>query len=146
MKRGVDMQQALTASYPVQKGDFVSAGEVSGSIKRKLKLLGVDSALTRRISVCAYEVELNLIIHSMGGEMRFSVDEQGITLDVSDVGPGIKDLSLAMKEGYSTAPEEVRMMGFGAGMGLPNMKRNADDFAISSVVGEGTKITMTFNT
>ena len=138
------MQQALTASYPVQKGDFVSEGEVSGSIKRKLKLLGVDSALTRRISVCAYEVELNLIIHSMGGEMRFSVDEQGITLDVSDVGPGIKDLSLAMKEGYSTAPEEVRMMGFGAGMGLPNMKRNADEFHIESTYGVGTNIHMRF--
>ncbi len=139
------MPQNIRTVYPVQKGDFTSAGEVSGSIKRTLRMLGVDSGLTRRISVAAYEVELNLIIHSLGGEICFSVDEGGITLDVSDVGPGIADIDLAMREGYSTAPEEVRMMGFGAGMGLPNMKRNADEFSIESTVGVGTKIHMRFH-
>ncbi len=138
------MQQALSSTFRVEKGNFVSAGEVSGSIKRTLKMLGVDSTLTRRISVAAYEVELNLIIHSLGGEIRFLVDEGGITLDVSDDGPGIENLELAMRAGYSTAPEEVRMMGFGAGMGLPNMKKNADEFKIESELGVGTKIHMRF--
>lgn len=139
------MSEALKTVFPIKKGDFVMAGEASGSIKRTLKMLGIDSALTRRISVAAYEVELNLIIHSLGGEIAFEVNDHQIVLDVTDVGPGIPDVALAMKEGYSTAPEEVRMMGFGAGMGLPNMRRNADSFSIESTVGVGTHIHMAFN-
>lgn len=130
--------------FSVEKDDFVTAGEASAKIKRTLKKLGVDSVLLRRISVCAYEVELNLVIHSMGGTIDFQVTQDGVTLLVKDRGPGIPDLDLAMREGWSTAPESVRMMGFGAGMGLPNMKRNADEFDIKSEVGVGTEILMKF--
>ena len=130
--------------FPVEKDDFVSAGEVSAKIKRTLKKLGVDSSVLRRISVCSYEVELNLVIHSLGGTIDFSVDEDGVTLLIRDRGPGIPDLDLAMREGWSTAPESVRNMGFGAGMGLPNMKRNATDIRIRSTVGVGTEIEMGF--
>lgn len=130
--------------FPVEKDDFVTAGEASAKIKRTLKKLGVDSVLLRRISVCAYEVELNLVIHSLGGTIDFQVTQDGVTLLVKDRGPGIPDLDLAMREGWSTAPESVRMMGFGAGMGLPNMKRNADEFDIKSEVGVGTEILMKF--
>ena len=131
--------------FPVEKDDFVSAGEVSAKIKRTLKKLGVDSSVLRRISVCSYEVELNLVIHSLGGTIDFSVDEDEVTLLIHDRGPGIPDLDLAMREGWSTAPESVRNMGFGAGMGLPNMKRNADEFDIQSTVGVGTQILMKFH-
>ena len=131
--------------FPVEKDDFVSAGEVSAKIKRTLKKLGVDSSVLRRISVCSYEVELNLVIHSLGGTIDFSVDEDGVTLLIRDRGPGIPDLDLAMREGWSTAPESVRNMGFGAGMGLPNMQRNADEFDIQSTVGVGTQILMKFH-
>ena len=130
--------------FPVEKDDFVTAGEASAKIKRTLKKLGVDSVLLRRISVCAYEVELNLVIHSLGGTIDFQVSQDGVTLLVKDRGPGIPDLDLAMREGWSTAPESVRMMGFGAGMGLPNMKRNDDEFDIKSEVGVGTEILMKF--
>ena len=130
--------------FPVEKDDFVTAGEASAKIKRTLKKLGVDAILLRRISVCAYEVELNLVIHSLGGSIDFQVTQDAVTLLVKDRGPGIPDLDLAMREGWSTAPESVRMMGFGAGMGLPNMKRNADEFDIKSEVGVGTEILMKF--
>jgi anti-sigma regulatory factor (Ser/Thr protein kinase) len=134
----------VSTAYQVARGDFAAAGEASGDIKRRLKLLGVDSNLTRRVAVAAYEVEMNLIIHSLGGRIGLDVDSSAIALDVVDVGPGIPDLDLAMREGYSTAPDEIRMLGFGAGMGLPNMKRNADEFHIESAMGEGTHITMRF--
>ena len=130
--------------FEVQKDDFVTAGEASAKIKRTLKKLGVDSGVLRRISVCAYEVELNLVIHSLGGTIDFLVDQGGVTLLVKDRGPGIPDIDLAMREGWSTAPESVRVMGFGAGMGLPNMKRNADEFSIQSQVGVGTEILIKF--
>lgn len=130
--------------FPVQAGDFQTAGEASGKIKRILKKLGVDSAIVRRVSVAAYEVELNLVIHSLGGEMELIVQPDKLEMNVRDQGPGIPDLDLAMSEGYSTASDEVRMMGFGAGMGLPNIKRNADVFHIQSQPGIGTTIEMGF--
>lgn len=132
-------------SYPVQTSAYESAGDASASIKRKLKQLGIDSAILRRIAVASYEAELNLIIHSMGGELIMEMTPKCINLISKDVGPGIADISQALKEGYSTASEEARDLGFGAGMGLPNMKRNADMFDITSKVGEGTTIQMGFN-
>ena len=129
--------------FPVEKDDFVSAGEVSAKIKRTLKKLGVDSSVLRRISVCSYEVELNLVIHSLGGTIDFSVDEDGVTLLIRDRGPGIPDLDLAMREGWSTAPDDVRSLGFGAGMGLPNMKKYTDEMKVESTAGVGTTVTMT---
>ena len=105
----------------------------------------MDSSIVRRISIASYEAEINLVIHSMGGQMELTVDEKEIVLLVSDVGPGIPNIELAMSEGYSTASDDVRMMGFGAGMGLSNMARNSDVFNIESKVGVGTHISMQFS-
>ena len=134
----------LREVYPVAAGAYETAGEASASIKRKLKQLGIDSGVLRRISVASYEVELNLVIHSMGGTLTLAVDPEQITLISKDVGPGIPDITRAMTEGYSTANEEARSLGFGAGMGLPNMKRNASTFEIQSQPGVGTNIVMGF--
>lgn len=130
--------------FAVAAKDFVAAGEASGTIKRQLKKLGVDMNIVRRISIASYEAEINLVIHSLGGTMQLLVGEDNITVVASDVGPGIPDIKLAMSEGYSTASDDVRMMGFGAGMGLSNMARNADEFKIESTVGIGTRIEMLF--
>lgn len=134
----------LREAFAVRSGDYETAGEASATIKRTLKKLGIDSAVLRRIAVASYEVELNMIIHSLGGELSLEVDESRVSIVSEDVGPGIEDIDLAMQEGYSTAGEDARSLGFGAGMGLPNMRRNADDFEIASVPGEGTRIRMTF--
>ena len=135
----------LRDSYDVASGDYQSAGDASASIKRKLKQLGVDSGILRRIAVASYEAELNLIIHSQGGKLAMEMTPREIILISEDVGPGIADINQALKEGYSTASEEARDLGFGAGMGLPNMKRNADSFRITSQMGEGTTIQMGFH-
>ncbi|MBQ8536288.1 MAG: anti-sigma regulatory factor [Clostridia bacterium] len=130
--------------FPIEAGNYTAAGEVSAAIKRKLKQLGIDSGVLRRVAVASYEVELNLVIHSLGGDLTLEVSPQMVRLLSQDVGPGIPDLSKAMTEGYSTANEEARSLGFGAGMGLPNMKRNASTFELKSEVGVGTSIDMTF--
>ena len=135
----------IREEYPVAAMDFVVAGEASGKIKRLLKKLGVNFNVVRRISIAVYEAEINLVIHSMGGKIVLEVGEADVTLIVEDVGPGIPDIDLAMSEGYSTASDEVRMMGFGAGMGLANMARNADRFHIDSARGKGTRIEMVFH-
>lgn len=138
------MQNMLINVYDVKAGEFQTAGDASANIKRKLKQLGVNSSVLRRIAVASYEAELNLIIHSHGGQLTLEITPNAIILVSKDVGPGIADISKAMQEGYSTASEEARDLGFGAGMGLPNMKRNADGFAIESEVGKGTRIEMDF--
>ena len=135
----------IQESYPVQADDMTAAGDVSARIKRHMKRLGVPAAVMRRVSVCTYEAEINLVIHSDGGQIDFEIAEDRITVRASDIGPGIPDIDKAMTEGWSTATNEVRNMGFGAGMGLPNMKRNADGFDSVSAVGVGTHITMTFD-
>lgn len=135
----------LTDAYEVRAGEFQSAGDASASIKRKLKQIGIDSTVLRRIAVASYEAELNLIIHSEGGRLMLEMTPDAILLTSADVGPGITDIGKAMQEGFSTASEEARDLGFGAGMGLPNMKRNADDFSIESEVGKGTCIRMGFH-
>ena len=135
----------IQESYPVQADDMTAAGDVSARIKQHMKRLGVPAAVMRRVSVCTYEAEINLVIHSDGGQIDFEIAEDRITVRAKDVGPGIPDIVKAMTEGWSTATNEVRNMGFGAGMGLPNMKRNADGFDIVSAVGIGTDITMTFD-
>ena len=135
----------IKESYQVQANDMSVAGDVSASIKRQMKRLGVPNQIMRRVSVCTYEAEINLVIHSDGGAIDFEITEDKIIVHVKDVGPGIPDIEKAMTEGYSTASSEVRNMGFGAGMGLPNMKRNSDDFSIESEVGKGTDIVMCFN-
>lgn len=134
----------MHAEYAIEKHDYTRAGEASAEIKRTLRQLGVDSATLRRVSVASYEVELNIVIHSEGGLLSMDVDSGEIILSSKDRGPGIPDLDKAMSEGYSTADDVARDLGFGAGMGLPNMKRNADTFAIESEMGKGTSIRMTF--
>ena len=135
----------IKETYQVKANDMTSAGDVSARIKRHMKRLGIPGSIMRRVSVCTYEAEINLVIHSDGGQIDFEISEDSILVRARDVGPGIPDLDKAMTEGWSTASNEVRNMGFGAGMGLPNMKRNADEFQISSVVGEGTDISMIFH-
>ena len=135
----------IKETFPVAAGDMTCAGDVSARIKRQMKQVGVPASVMRRVSVGTYEAEINLVIHSMGGRIDYELTEDKITIRVVDQGPGIPDLKKAMTEGWSTASNEVRNMGFGAGMGLPNMKRNADEFQIESTVGVGTDITMVFN-
>ena len=135
----------MKEEFPVEAMDFVTAGEASAQIKRMLKKLGVDPGVIRRLAIACYEAEINLVIHSDGGKLLLELNPDNVTLISEDVGPGIPDIDLAMSEGYSTASDDVRMMGFGAGMGLANMARNADHFRIDSKVGEGTKIEMIFD-
>jgi anti-sigma regulatory factor (Ser/Thr protein kinase) len=130
--------------FDVKRGDFDKAGEASRKIKKTLQQLGINNKIIRKLSIAGYEGEMNLAIHSLGGKMTVNVGEKFITVEIKDVGPGIADIDLAMTEGWSTATDKVREMGFGAGMGLPNMKRNADGFDIISELGVGTKIVMNF--
>ena len=139
------MATILKNTYEVRTGEYQTAGDASANIKRKLKQIGIGGTVLRRIAVASYEAELNLIIHSHGGTLSVEMTPEQIMLISADVGPGIADLSKAMQEGYSTASEEARGLGFGAGIGLPNMKRNADGFDIESEVGKGTTIQMRFD-
>ena len=134
----------MRTEYEILSGAYDRAGDASGDIKRRLKQLGIDNNTLRRVAVTSYEMEMNIIIHSQGGVMGLMVDQDWITLYSKDTGPGIPDVQLAMREGFSTAGQDARDMGFGAGMGLPNMKRNADTFEIASQMGEGTQISITF--
>ena len=133
----------IKETYPVKADDMTCAGDVSARIKRHMKRLGIPSSIMRRVSVCTYEAEINLVIHSDGGQIDFEISEDRILVRARDVGPGIPDIDKAMTEGWSTASNEVRNMGFGAGMGLPNMKRYTDEMEIESTVGVGTTIRMT---
>ena len=128
--------------FEVEKDDFVRAGESSSNIKKVLRQLGIDSASIRRISIATYEAEMNIVIHSIGGQITLEVTPDLVKVSASDRGPGIADLELVMREGYSTATDKVREMGFGAGMGLPNMKKCSDRFHIKSTIGKGTEISI----
>ena len=139
------MNDDIKLSYIVPGDDFTRAGEASAHCKATLKKLGVDPAAIRRVAIALYEGEINLAIHAGGGNIDVTIGDENVTMHLYDKGPGIPDIPLAMSEGYSTAPDEIRSLGFGAGMGLPNMKKYADTFEISSVVGEGTDIVMTVN-
>ncbi len=138
------MNGLIHSEYPRETADYTHAGEASADIKRQLRQLGVSANVMRRVAVASYEVELNLVIHSEGGVLTLDVFPDRVVLVSKDRGPGIPDVEMAMREGYSTANEEARALGFGAGMGLPNMKRNADGFEITSQVGVGTEIRMMF--
>ena len=131
--------------YPVERGNFAIAGEASSKIKKILVKMGVPAAIIRDVSIAAYEAELNLVIHSNGGKLVLEVTPSQLRLTSQDIGPGIPDINLAMKEGYSTAPESVRVMGFGAGMGLPNIKRHCHEFHIQSEMGVGTTIHVAYH-
>ena len=133
---------AIHLEYDVPGDDFTRAGEASADLKARLKRLGMPSDAVRRTAIALYEGEINLAIHAGGGHITVDVAPDTVDLVLEDTGPGIKDIALAMSEGYSTAPDEVRSLGFGAGMGLPNMKKYSDDFAIQSTVGVGTRVDM----
>jgi len=134
-------EHALEMDFAVARHDFAAAGEVASRVKQVLRQLGIASDLVRRAAVATYEAEMNLVIHSDGGKVVLRVDSGRIVVEACDLGPGIPDIELAMREGYSTASDEVREMGFGAGMGLPNMRRCSDSFTIDSSVGRGTTVT-----
>jgi len=126
--------------------DFLRAGEVSIEIQGVLKSIGFPPDVVRRASICAYEAEMNVVMHGGNGTFRITIDEGTIAMEVSDDGPGIEDIELALREGYSTAPPEYRQIGFGAGMGLPNIQKNADLFHIQSKRNEGTSLTISLRT
>jgi len=130
----------IVREFEIRGGDFAVGGEVASQLKHMLQQIGVPGASVRRMAICCYEAEMNVIIHAYHGRITATIYPDRIQIIVEDVGPGIPDIELAMQEGYSTAPDYVREMGFGAGMGLPNMARCADEFAIESQVGVGTKI------
>jgi serine/threonine-protein kinase RsbT len=134
------MPEAFESVYHVLGKDFSNAGRVSTSIKDTLKRMGISPAVVRRVAIVSYEAEMNLVMYAVRGKMSLSVSRDAVTLNIDDEGPGIPDVSLAMQEGYSTATPEMREMGFGAGMGLPNIRKNADEFDISSEVGRGTRL------
>lgn len=135
----------LEFHFTVDGNDFSSAGEASVEVKKILRRIGIDSEAIRRVSIAMYEAEINMVIHAGGGIADVAILPDKITLVMTDHGPGIADIELAMREGYSTAPDNIRSLGFGAGMGLPNIKRYTDELKIESEVGKGTKITMSVN-
>ncbi|MFV0411723.1 MAG: ATP-binding protein [Oscillospiraceae bacterium] len=129
-------------SYDVPGDDFTRAGEASADLKARLKKLGLSPELVRKVAISLYEGEINLAIHAGGGHIEVEVGPECVDMVITDEGPGIADVGLAMQEGWSTAPDEVRSLGFGAGMGLPNMKKYSDEFDIQSAVGVGTTVRM----
>jgi serine/threonine-protein kinase RsbT len=134
------MLEAFESEYHVLGRDYPNAGKVSTSIKDTLKRLGINPTVVRRVAIVSYEAEMNLVMYATKGRVSLNVSREAVTIKIADDGPGIPDIAMAMREGYSTATPEMREMGFGAGMGLPNIKRNADEFDISSEVGRGTQL------
>ena len=139
------MGDQLIFTYIIDGNDFTRAGEASSSVKNKLKMLGVSSEAIRKTAIAMYEGEINMVIHADGGTITVTISDTDITMILADKGPGIPDIDQAMQEGFSTAREEVRSLGFGGGMGLPNMKRYSDEMHIDTVIGQGTTITMKVN-
>ena len=137
------MEEAIILKYSISGEDFTRAGEASSDVKRKLKQMGVNPEAIRKVAIAMYEGEINMVIHADGGEITVEITPEKIDMILDDKGPGIKDVELAMQAGYSTAPDEIRSLGFGAGMGLPNMKKYSDNMEIDTKLGEGTTITMT---
>jgi serine/threonine-protein kinase RsbT len=133
----------MNFEYKVEGGDFTHAGYASSQVKKMLKQLDVDNNIIKRVVVCLYEAEVNVVAHAFSGTIYVTLDADRINMKLTDSGPGIPDIPLAMQKGYSTASREVREMGFGAGMGLPNISSNADRFDITSELGKGTSLDIT---
>ena len=136
------MSEPLIFHFDVDGENFTSAGQASTQVKKNLRQLGLSSDIIRRVSIAMYEGEINMVIHANGGTADVIVTEQYIEIILADKGPGIPNVEQAMQEGFSTAPDHIRSLGFGAGMGLPNMKRYSDEMDIQSKLGEGTRIVM----
>ena len=132
--------ELMRERYEIQGGNFDTAGEISGEIKVILRDLGIDAASLRRVVVVAFEAEMNLVMYARRGTLTFILTDNEVNLEIQDEGPGIPDLELAFQEGYTTATDEMRELGFGFGMGLPNMKKNSDELKIETEVGKGTSV------
>jgi anti-sigma regulatory factor (Ser/Thr protein kinase) len=128
--------------YKIEADDFTRAGEASSDVKKKLKQMNVPREAVRKVAIAMYEGEINMVIHANGGEITVIICEDGIEMILADKGPGIPDVEKAMQEGFSTAPDNIRALGFGAGMGLPNMKKYTDEMKIDTKLGVGTTVTM----
>ncbi len=139
------MSERINFHFEVEGDDFTSAGQASVAVKKNLRQLGLDPEIIKKISIAMYEGEINMVIHAGGGVADVNVCEEYVEIVLEDHGPGIKDIEKAMQAGYSTATDTIRSLGFGAGMGLPNMKKNSDSMEIFSKVGEGTRIVMRIN-
>ena len=139
------MSELLTFHFVVDGENFTSAGEASLAMKKNLRQLGFSPEIIRRVAIAMYEGEINMVIHAGGGEADVTIHPDRIEIVLADHGPGIENVELAMREGFSTAPENIRNLGFGAGMGLPNMKRNTDSLTVNTEPGVGTTIVMTVN-
>ncbi len=139
------MADSVRLEYEIDGDNFTSAGEASVKVKKNLRQMGFAPETIRRVSVAMYEGEINMVIHAQGGKATVDVFDDKIVIVLADRGPGIPDIDLAMQAGYSTAPDNIRSLGFGAGMGLPNMKKNTDEMTIESTLGVGTTITMVVN-
>lgn len=131
--------------FDIDGDDFTRAGEASANVKKTLRQLGVNPTVIRKVAIALYEGEINMVIHADGGYIDVEVSPKSVSMILKDKGKGIENIELAMQEGYSTAPDEVRSLGFGAGMGLSNMKKNSDTMKIDSIVGVGTTVYMTVN-
>lgn len=139
------MSDTINLTYTIPPDDFTRAGEASSKVKSTLKQMGVSPEVVRKVAISMYEGEINMVIHAQGGNIGVVISPDDITMVLADVGPGIKDIDQAMQAGFSTAPDNVRALGFGAGMGLPNMKKYTDDMKIETVLGKGTTVTMKVN-
>ena len=144
-RRRLSLADAMKLHYEVDGDDFTLAGATSAKVKKYLKQLGLSPDVIRRVAIAMYEAEINMVIHADGGVATVEVTDDSIIMILEDRGPGIPDVSLALKEGFSTAKDNIRSLGFGAGMGLPNMKKYTDSLEIDTEVGKGTKITMKVN-
>ena len=136
------MDDKIILKYIVSPDDFTRAGEASSNVKSKLKQIGVPPDVVRKAAIAMYEGEINMVIHARGGDITVSIAPEAITITLADQGPGIPDVDKAMQAGYSTAPDNIRNLGFGAGMGLPNMKKYSDEMTIETELGVGTTVTM----
>lgn len=139
------MSDTIKLHYTVSPDDFTRAGEASGDVKSKLKKMGVSPEAVRKVAIAMYEGEINMVIHADGGDIDVEISEDDITMILADKGPGIADIEKAMQAGWSTAPDNIRSLGFGAGMGLPNMKKYSDEMKIDTEIGVGTTVTMKVN-
>lgn len=140
-----DFSSNISYTFNIDKNDFIRAGEASSNIKKILRQLGIDSSIIRRIAIATYEAEMNIVIHSEGGKISIFIHPNYIEIIAEDRGPGIDNIELAMQEGYSTASDRIRELGFGAGMGLPNIKRCSDYFEIQTKKGLYTKVISKIN-